>query len=499
MKKYLSLFLAIMLIAALLPTFATADEPDLNAEYVWNEYSGKIYTSGDMTVKADTADGQKVFVFEGLMDTTITCACGELDSYFNEYSNSYIVFFEAEDDYYEMDFYLNDSGEIYAVQVFGIDFELNEEYYSYDGTYTDPSIAPNGTQFYPWNVSASTEDNVTAYYMYDSLYVGGTGNMCDFASLADRPWNDLAPTIDSIFFDDGVTGIGSLAFAGFGSGLVDDGFTYVGVYMPETIETIGDSAFAGARLGDDMFFYENVRSIGSRAFADTGLETVIFFCDAPSIAADAFSGVTAAAYALFGSSWTNEQMLDYGGSLTWKPVYRVYVDVDYGTEDMSGSSTIHILDGELFEYDADYDCSDDCEFVSWELVAGTLDIGDGTSPYISGYLCDNVQLVLHLNYIGEIGDDDDDFDDDDDADDDDDDAPGKRQDVVKDDEHTERTISDGPRTGDTSHKTLWIVVAAVAVAAFVVTGVLSKKSKAATTEAPVETEENSEAKSEENK
>ena len=482
MKKFLSLLLVVMLLATLLPAIAVAD--GLSLDDVWTAFSAKTYKCGDMSFRADTQDGSKVFVFEGIADCPYVC---ELDtlviSEYDIYPDYFSIYYTG-DDYLEIDVY-NDNGVICGVIAYGVDFELNNEWLSYDGTYVDPDIAPNGTQFYPWDISAEGS-SVTAYVSEGSLLICGEGNMKDFASATDRPWNDVAGTIDAVFFDESITGIGSLAFAGVGTDLAGGAFEHTGVYLPEELTSIGDNAFDGANLEEDFYIRAQVKSIGARAFADTGLKTVTFYADTPVIAADAFTGVTATAYTVNGSSWTDAEMLDYGGNLTWEKMYAVHVIVDYGTEGITGEGTMYIPEGELFEYDASIDCDEFYEFVSWELVSGTLDIGDGSSMEISGVPVDNIELILHLNCIDDPDDGDDDGDVPDD-DDDDDDAPGKHHDIVKGDDHTDPTISDGPRTGDTSHKTLWIVIAAVAVAGLVVSGILSKKSKGAA-EAP-ETEE----------
>lgn len=480
MKKYLSLLLVVLLLAALLPAIAVADGLGLND--VWDTFSAKTFKCGDMSFRADTKDGSKVFVFEGIADCPYFC---ELDtlvmSEYDEYSDYYSIYYTG-DDYLELDVYL-DNGVICGVEAYGVDFELNDESLSYDGTYADPDIAPNGTQFHPWDISAEGS-HVTAYITETSLIICGEGNMKDFATKADRPWNDVAGTIDAVFFDESITGIGSFAFAGIGTELTGDFFEHAGVYFPSDLVSIGDSAFEGANLEEDLYIREGVTSIGARAFADTGLKTVTFYADAPVIAADAFADVTATAYTVNGSSWTDAEMLDYGGSLTWVKMFTVHVIVDYGTEDMTAEGTMYVPEGESFEYDASIDCDESYEFVSWELISGTFDIGDGSSIVISGVPVDNVELILHLNYTQlDDGDDDSDITDDDDDDND----PGSEHER-KDKDIDSPTISDSddtPKTGDTSHKGLWLAVAAVAVAALALSFLLTKKSKGEVAAAPI--------------
>ena len=69
-----------------------------------------------------------------------------------------------------------------------------------------------------------------------------------------------------------------------------------------------------------VFAEENVTSIGSYAFADCTVLTQIHFAgDAPAFGENVFSGVTAEAYyPADNTTWTEEVMQNYGGTITWK-------------------------------------------------------------------------------------------------------------------------------------------------------------------------------------
>ena len=100
------------------------------------------------------------------------------------------------------------------------------------------------------------------------LTVSGTGAMEDYAS-GGVPWEDYREEIDSLIVESGVTGVGSCAFSGC-----------------------------------------------------TGLTEIIFSGDAPVLGEDCFSGVTAQAnYPGGNETWTAELLQNYGGSITWVPVY----------------------------------------------------------------------------------------------------------------------------------------------------------------------------------
>ncbi|MBQ8835399.1 MAG: cell wall-binding repeat-containing protein [Oscillospiraceae bacterium] len=85
---------------------------------------------------------------------------------------------------------------------------------------------------------------------------------------------------------------------------------------------IGDHAFQGypnlmyAYAGTDEDTGASVSSIGAEAFGDcAALEEVVFSAEAPEIAEDAFTAVTA--QVTYNGTWDSSLCKDYGGSLTW--------------------------------------------------------------------------------------------------------------------------------------------------------------------------------------
>ena len=84
-------------------------------------------------------------------------------------------------------------------------------------------------------------EDLTWRYEAGILYIDGTGDMYDFSSQTEVPWNGYCTAIIAIELDDGVTGIGSYAFRGC-IGLSN--YT-----VPDSIDRIGDFAFdANIRL-----------------------------------------------------------------------------------------------------------------------------------------------------------------------------------------------------------------------------------------------------------
>lgn len=110
-------------------------------------------------------------------------------------------------------------------------------------------------------------DNLTWEFDESSgkLTISGTGAMYDY-SKADNgvnyPWAGCA--IEAIYFDEGVTSIGTYAF--YGIEMLAD------VFLPETMESIGAHAFEGCCELLNVWFVDKLTQIGEYAFADcTGM------------------------------------------------------------------------------------------------------------------------------------------------------------------------------------------------------------------------------------
>lgn len=177
-----------------------------------------------------------------------------------------------------------------------------------------------------WDISASNNDNVTAYLYADpnnsdkyTLTISGTGNMKDFG-WGSAPWcSSYSQKIISATIENGITNIGSDAFfscrgltsaiigdsvttigtRAFGwcslltSVVIGDGLTNVGDYsfyycdalsnvvIPKGVTEIGEWAFAHCTLLKSMEIPNNVASIGVYAFAECYELTI--YCEAESL------------------------------------------------------------------------------------------------------------------------------------------------------------------------------------------------------------------------
>ena len=93
----------------------------------------------------------------------------------------------------------------------------------------------------------------------NTLVISGIGAIPDFDKQSDRPWNDVARSIEVIKFTGDITAIGKLAFA-YCSSLQK-------IEIPETVTAIGDSAFEGCAKLETVDIGTSLTSLGERAFA----------------------------------------------------------------------------------------------------------------------------------------------------------------------------------------------------------------------------------------
>ena len=139
------------------------------------------------------------------------------------------------------------------------------------------------------------------------------------------------------------------------------------ISIPGSVTEIGDRAFEDCTSLESITIPEAVTSIGARAFYYcTALTTVVFSGSAPEIAENAFTRVTADVfYPEDDSTWTEETMQDYGGSLSW-------ISYGIGTEEfVSYSFTLY---------------SGTEELISAQLVSGsTVDLDSAAAPEKEGY------------------------------------------------------------------------------------------------------------------
>ena len=121
-----------------------------------------------------------------------------------------------------------------------------------------------------------------------------------------------AYSFSSYVIPSGVTSIGDNAFYGCKK--------LASVTIPSGVISIGYRAFYECTKLASITIPSGVTSIGEYAFcSDSSLSTVTFLGDAPTFGEKPFLSVVSDVYYPIGSTWTEDVLQNYGGTLTWIP------------------------------------------------------------------------------------------------------------------------------------------------------------------------------------
>lgn len=336
LKKFLSIVVSLLLVIMLIPSMAFAETSIASAEDLWTLMGDTelVYNFTTFKAKLDEHDGSKTF--ETVQDGN--GAYYDISGFeFSKAGDKYVLTYDVteEEKLLGIDLYTEDAvtmtftvlgDKITEVELAGTEQEIDTEDYWYysnvDGVYKEA----DGSFDYAWNVSKDEYSSVWAYSEEGFFTITGYGDMKDFASPADRPWDSIAKdaimvNIDDAFDSIGITGIGDYAFYNFGQNADS-----IGVYGGGALQTIGAHAFEGVNFEESIYvdIPENVSVIGEYAFKGLGNKLTFEFDElfTPEIADNAFEGTTAKVYTVF-NAWDNSAKKNYGGNLTYEEKYLV--------------------------------------------------------------------------------------------------------------------------------------------------------------------------------
>ena len=134
--------------------------------------------------------------------------------------------------------------------------------------------------------SGNCGENLTWTLNTDGLLtISGTGEMEDYSSYGNVPWNGLVDKINCVVIRNSVTSIGNSAFYGC-TGLTS-------ITIPDSVTSIGDSAFDSCTGLTSITIPDSVTSIGNWAFEGcTGLTSITIPDSVTSIGYGAFAYCT---------------------------------------------------------------------------------------------------------------------------------------------------------------------------------------------------------------
>lgn len=145
------------------------------------------------------------------------------------------------------------------------------------------------------------------------LSISGTGSMTDYTSADEVPWASYNTFFDAIYFEDGITSIGSYAFA--------DNENITSVTIPKTVKSLGNYSFYNCENLKYIELPKALTLVGEKALYNCPtLETIVFSSNAPQFGVDALTNqtITTAFYPETETGWTTRIFKKYD-KITWRP------------------------------------------------------------------------------------------------------------------------------------------------------------------------------------
>ena len=195
----------------------------------------------------------------------------------------------------------------------------------------DSSTMKNYGGTLTWVKDDKVGDSVTWKLDADgTLILSGTGAIWSF-SLGYTGFFEFWEEITSAIVEEGVTELGEYLFFLMGN--------LKKVTLPLSLIKIRPYAFSCCSSLPSITIPAGVTEIGLIAFDDcSALSEIRFLGSAPSIAENSFKDITATAcYPADDTSWTEDVMQQYGGTITWVP----YISLVIGADAISATLPVH--------------------------------------------------------------------------------------------------------------------------------------------------------------
>ena len=187
-----------------------------------------------------------------------------------------------------------------------------------------------------WDLNAST----------GALSLSGSGTNWHFGSSGRQSWYPIRGKVKTASVGSGITVLTQYAMSYL--------YNMTSVSLPDTLTEISYEVFLGANRLTSITIPKSVTKLGYRLFRScSALTEVRFLGHAPeSINTAAFEGVTATVYYYPVYTWTTDNRLNYGGTLTWSCDDKVGASATWRLSD-SGILTIGGT-GATNDYPSDY-------------------------------------------------------------------------------------------------------------------------------------------------